>query len=54
MKITRFQVRNFKSFLDSGEVALKPGFNVITGQNSAGKTSMLGGDGTAFCWGSAP
>jgi hypothetical protein len=41
MKITKFQVRNFKSFLDSGEIELKPGFNVITGQNSAGKTAML-------------
>jgi predicted ATPase len=41
MKITRFQVRNFKSFLDSGEIELRPGFNVITGQNSAGKTAML-------------
>ncbi len=48
MKITRFQVRNFKSFLDSGEVALKPGFNVITGQNSAGKTSMLEAMGLRF------
>lgn len=41
MKITKFQVRNFKSFLDSGEIVLKPGFNVITGQNSAGKTAIL-------------
>lgn len=41
MRIARIQVRNFKSFLDSGEVELKPGFNVITGQNSAGKTALL-------------
>ena len=41
MKITKFQVRNFKSFLDSGEVDLTSGFNVVTGQNSAGKTALL-------------
>ncbi len=40
MWITKFQVTNFKSFLDSGEIALKQGFNVITGQNSAGKTAL--------------
>lgn len=41
MYIGKFQVLNFKSFHDSGEVELKPGFNVITGQNSAGKTALL-------------
>ena len=41
MQITKFQLRNFKSFLDSGEIELKPGFNVITGQNNAGKTALL-------------
>jgi len=41
MKITKLQVRNFKSFRDSGEIEFKAGFNVITGQNSAGKTALL-------------
>src|SRR6266568_3777101 len=41
MKITKFQVLNFKSFRDSNEIEFKPGFNVITGQNSAGKTALL-------------
>ena len=41
MNIRKFQVINFKSFRDSGEVGFKPGFNVITGQNSAGKTALL-------------
>jgi len=41
MYISKFQVLNFKSFRDSGEVELKPGFNVVTGQNSAGKTALL-------------
>jgi hypothetical protein len=39
--IAKFQVLNFKSYLDSGEISLKPGFNVVTGQNSAGKTALL-------------
>jgi hypothetical protein len=41
MHISKFQVSNYKSFLDSGEVEFKPGFNIITGQNSAGKTALL-------------
>jgi len=41
MYISKFRVSNYKSFLDSGEVEFKPGFNVITGQNSAGKTALL-------------
>jgi AAA domain, putative AbiEii toxin, Type IV TA system/AAA domain len=41
MRITKFQVLNFKSFRDSNEIELKPGFNVITGQNSGGKTALL-------------
>jgi hypothetical protein len=41
MCISKFQVLNYKSYRDSTEVELKPGFNVITGQNSAGKTALL-------------
>jgi predicted ATPase len=41
MYISRFQVWNYKSFLDSNEVEFKRGFNIITGQNSAGKTALL-------------
>jgi len=41
MKITKFQVLNFKSFRDSNEIEFKSGFNIITGQNSAGKTTLL-------------
>jgi hypothetical protein len=41
MHITRFQVCNYKSFIESGEITLGPGFNVICGQNNAGKTALL-------------
>jgi hypothetical protein len=41
MYITSFQVLNFKSYLDSNQIELKRGFNIITGQNSAGKTALL-------------
>ena len=41
MYISKFQVTNFKSYRDSTEIELKPGFNVVTGQNSAGKTALL-------------
>ena len=41
MYISKFRVRNDKSDRDSGEVEFKPGFNILTGQNSAGKTALL-------------
>ena len=41
MYISNFRVLNFKSYRDSAEVEFKPGFNIITGQNSVGKTALL-------------
>lgn len=41
MYISKFQVSNYKSYRNSGEVEFKPGFNILTGQNSAGKTALL-------------
>jgi len=41
MYIGKFQILNFKSYRDSTEVEFYPGFNMITGQNSAGKTALL-------------
>jgi predicted ATPase len=41
MYISTFQVSNFKSYRDPIEVEFKPGFNIITGQNNAGKTALL-------------
>jgi recombinational DNA repair ATPase RecF len=41
MYISKFQVINYKSYRESGDVEFKPGFNILTGQNSAGKTALL-------------
>jgi energy-coupling factor transporter ATP-binding protein EcfA2 len=41
MYISNFRVSNYKSYRNSAEIELKRGFNVITGQNSAGKTALL-------------
>jgi predicted ATPase len=48
MKIVRFRLVNYKSFLDSGEFNLTGGFNVIVGQNNVGKTALLEGLGLGF------
>jgi len=45
---TEFQLYNYKSFADSGVLTLKPGFNILTGQNNAGKTALLEGMGLRF------
>ena len=41
MYIVKFQINNYKSFLSSQEINLTPGFNVIVGQNNAGKTAFV-------------
>ncbi|MBA2394060.1 MAG: AAA family ATPase [Ktedonobacteraceae bacterium] len=41
MYITKFQIQGYKSYLAPKEVALTPGFNVIVGQNNAGKTALV-------------
>jgi predicted ATPase len=41
MYISKFHIDNYKSYRESGEIAFKPGFNILTGQNSAGKTALL-------------
>jgi recombinational DNA repair ATPase RecF len=45
MLITSVRIQHYKSFLDSGEITLGSGFNVIVGQNNAGKTALLEGLG---------
>ncbi len=40
MHVSRFRITNYKSFRDSREVSLSPGFNVIVGANNAGKTAL--------------
>jgi recombinational DNA repair ATPase RecF len=40
MKISKIQIKNFKSFQDV-TVDLDPDFNVFTGVNNSGKTNLL-------------
>ena len=40
MRIQSFQVINYKTFADSGEMRLEPSFNVIVGRNNVGKTAL--------------
>lgn len=43
MKITALRVVNYKGFFDSGFVELGAGWNVVVGQNNAGKTAFMEG-----------
>lgn len=48
MKIERFRVQNYKSFIDSGEAELSNGLNVVVGANNVGKTALLEALGLKF------
>lgn len=48
MYISKFTVRNYKSFSETPELTFRPGFNFITGQNSSGKTALLEALSLAF------
>jgi predicted ATPase len=50
MYISKFAIANYKSYGQSEEIDLKPGFNVVVGQNSAGKTALLEGMHLQFAW----
>lgn len=41
MKISEFQIKNYKCFRDTGPITLSPCMNIVTGQNNAGKTVLL-------------
>ncbi|MBK7873768.1 MAG: AAA family ATPase [Saprospiraceae bacterium] len=41
MWITKVKINNYKSYLDTPEVELSKGINIIVGQNNAGKTALL-------------
>lgn len=41
MRIVQFKIENFKSFRETNSIQLTPGFNVIVGQNNAGKTALV-------------
>ena len=41
MHISECEIKSYKCFRQSGTITLGPGFNVVVGQNSAGKTALL-------------
>src|SRR5579859_4038055 len=41
MRINQIKVLNYKSFLNSDAIPFTSGFNVVVGQNNAGKTALL-------------
>ncbi len=43
LKITELRIINYKGFRDSGFIALSSAWNVIVGQNNAGKTAFIEG-----------
>lgn len=48
MRLVSFQLRNFMSFSDTGNLQFSDGFNVIVGQNNAGKSALLQGISLRF------
>jgi predicted ATPase len=41
MYISGLRIKNYKSFIDSGEICFEPGLNILIGPNSSGKTALL-------------
>ena len=41
MHITTLKIKNYKSFWESDEIPFETGFNLIVGQNDAGKSALL-------------
>src|ERR1700730_2696348 len=48
MYISHFQVRNYKSFREPAALEFTQGFNIVSGQNNAGKTALLEALGLNF------
>jgi hypothetical protein len=48
VRIESFQVVNYKSFADSKDMHLKPGFNMIVGRNNVDKTALAEALGLRF------
>lgn len=40
MRLDSIKIQNYKSYIDSEEIQLLPGFNVIVGKNNSGKTAF--------------
>src|SRR5262249_17723232 len=41
MYISKIQIASYKSYHNAGEIQFSPGFNIVVGKNSAGKTALL-------------
>ncbi|MGF6726719.1 hypothetical protein P3T43_006109 [Paraburkholderia sp. GAS41] len=41
MLMQKVRVRNYKCFVDTGEISLAPRFNIFTGRNDAGKSALI-------------
>jgi len=52
MYLSKFQLFNYKSFLDSGRLEFSPGLNIIVGPNNSGKTALL--EALTMNFGNAP
>jgi putative ATP-dependent endonuclease of OLD family len=48
MYISKITVANFKSFFDPQTLHLRPGFNIVVGQNDSGKSSLMQAIGLKF------
>jgi hypothetical protein len=48
MQVSTFQLVNYKSYRDSGELQFSTGFTVLVGQNNAGKSTLLEALGLKF------
>src|SRR5882724_9786105 len=48
MRISKFKIKNYKSFKETDEIELTSGINLITGQNNSGKTPLLEALSTRF------
>lgn len=48
MFISSFRLRDYKSYLDSGELKFSQGINLVVGQNDVGKSALLEGLGLQF------
>ncbi|WP_175773415.1 AAA family ATPase [Paraburkholderia phenazinium] len=41
MRMLTVRIRNYKCFVDTGDIALAPGFNIFIGRNDAGKSALI-------------